>query len=90
MTADPDILLRMLEPAVRPAGTPAPAKAAAPPIEQRDFDALLAEAASPQPGQARPSAGSSQVKEHPLAALAGYEAIENASLRALREPGHHR
>ncbi|MCC7145076.1 MAG: hypothetical protein IT443_01375 [Phycisphaeraceae bacterium] len=51
--ADSSLLLRMLEPAVRPTGSPAPsprqlpgvsAQELASPIEQRSFDSLLAEA----------------------------------------------
>ena len=95
MTADADILLRMLEPAVRPTGAPAPpkagAKVAGTPIEQRDFDALLAEASAENAGDVNDAPSTAKVKDQPLAGLSGFDAIENASLRALRDdPGRNR
>ena len=94
MTADADILLRMLEPTVRPAGAPAPGKAGAAgaaPIEQRDFDALLADASASGTAGPGDAPAVAKVKDHPLARLTGVDAIENASLRALRDaPGEHR
>ncbi|MEX0885284.1 MAG: hypothetical protein WD009_02490 [Phycisphaeraceae bacterium] len=94
MTHDANTLLRMLEPAVRPVGTPAPSRPAVPPIEQQDFAALLAEAgagasveddapAGPAEADAPPAAAKRSTG--PLAALSGIDAIDNVSLRGLAE-----
>jgi hypothetical protein len=45
MTTDPNILLRQLEPAVRPAYAGAPSQRPAAPLEHQPFDELLAKAA---------------------------------------------
>jgi len=54
--ADEAQLLRMLEPAVRPAGTPHRTAAPTPAIEDRPFDQMLAEAAARPDGPPEPSA----------------------------------
>ena len=76
-------LLRMLEPAVRPIGTPARPVQPTAPIEQRPFDQLLAEA---QRTQGDPAADIDNVEPpsaSPLAALSGVSHIENGSLRTV-------
>ncbi len=50
--ADSHDLLRMLEPAVRPTGAPAPSTAPRPPVEHRGFDELLREAGANDPQEA--------------------------------------
>jgi len=84
-------LLRLLEPAVRPGGLPGAAKAPTPPLEQRDFEALLAEARQ-DPGPAAAAAPAADdaaaapaatPKAAPLAPLGQIDRIENRSLRAL-------
>lgn len=50
--ADSQLLLRMLEPAVRPAGAPAPRLAPQAPVEERGFDDLLREAGSSEQADA--------------------------------------
>lgn len=42
--ANENLLMRMLEPAVRPVGAPAPRAAPRTPLKQQDFDALLEDA----------------------------------------------
>jgi hypothetical protein len=84
-------LLRLLEPAVRPGGLPGAAKAPTPPMEQRDFEALLAEAQQDQAGAASEAPASDDggaahaaaPKAAPLAPLGQIDRIENRSLRAL-------
>jgi hypothetical protein len=48
MADEAQLLLRMLEPAVRPAGTPARGGQPKPAVEDRTFDQLLSEAAAAQ------------------------------------------
>jgi hypothetical protein len=62
MTIDPNILLRQLEPAIRPAYAGAPSTRPAAPLEHQPFDELLAKAskgliASGRPVSARFAAG---------------------------------
>jgi len=92
-------LLRLLEPAVRPAGVPAGRATAPPPAPAgQSFEAMLAErAASPPPAtdpgptppsgtplaNTLPDAGSEPVPVRPLDALAGIDRVENPALRAL-------
>ena len=74
-------LLRMLEPAVRPGNLPAPARVPTLPVEQRDFESLLQEAAAA--GEAGAAESVTEVAAGPLAALADVGRIENPSLREL-------
>ena len=79
-------LLRMLEPAVRPVGTPGVGRVASgkAPLEAQSFDSLLAAAQT-----AAPDAPAADVlpehapKSDALAPLSGLGAIESASLREL-------
>lgn len=50
-------LLRMLEPAVRPAGSPGCAKVARPPIDRQSFDEMMLDARRNQPVQLSAHAG---------------------------------
>ncbi len=83
-------LLRLLEPAVRPAGLPAPSQARAKlPLEQQDFQTLLANvqqrdsavgttAEAPAVAEPAQTAGVNSTR-----LLAGFDLIDNASLRQL-------
>ena len=65
---DSAVLLRMLEPAVRPVTTPAGGAGAAQlPLEQRDFESLLNELRTTE--QAEAGEQTSQTKLDPLRAL---------------------
>ena len=89
--SDSAALLRLLEPPVRPVGTPggSAVKSVAPPIEQRSFEALLAEATGGAAAGAVESAAEASgeadgaERGNPLRGLGGFGAIENASLRGL-------
>ena len=88
-------LLRMLEPAVRPGGLPAPAPQQRAPIESRDFESLLDEARSMNADTHQvqedrglaPSAGhvgqSDSDRGGLMGRLAAVDQIENSSLRQL-------
>jgi hypothetical protein len=79
-------LLRMLEPVVRPGGLPQASRAKAPPIEGRDFESLLAEAAAErtaEPDETDATSRSAAKSPDPLQGLTGVDRIENATLRAL-------
>ncbi len=81
-------LLRMLEPAVRPAGVGAPSLSkSTPPIEQRSFDALLTEAKQADAAAGEDTAQRAGQGSAPLNDLVGVESIENDSLRALLARG---
>jgi hypothetical protein len=54
MTTDPTIMLKRLEPAVRPAYAGAPGPGPAAPLERRPFDELLAQAAQGRLESGRP------------------------------------
>ncbi|MEX2672954.1 MAG: hypothetical protein WD294_12690 [Phycisphaeraceae bacterium] len=91
--ADSSLLLRMLEPAVRPVSAPEGrgASSAAVPIEERSFESLLGEAIStesadvddPSVSTGSDAPGASNL----LGPLSQVGAIENASLRTLIERG---
>lgn len=88
-------LLRMLEPVVRPAGVHGHASRGTPPIEGRDFESLLAEAAAGRKAEADEtdrSASPAAKPPDPLQSLSGVDHIDNASLRAMigrSEPQRH-
>ncbi len=85
-------LLRMLEPAVRPAGLPGPAKQPHTPIESRSFESLLDEAKQINAVQDQ-AADDTQSAPPPqqtlrtglIAQLAQLDRIENGTLRGLIE-----
>lgn len=81
-------LLRLLEPATRPAGTPARASCPTAPIESRSFESLLEQAretatretdGEPETQAAPPASKTAG----PLSDLARVDRIENGSLRQL-------
>lgn len=77
-------LLRMLEPAVRPGGLTASQRPTTRPIEDKDFESLLAEARAQPAAEAEPQTLDQPARGHdPLRSLAGTDRIENASLRQL-------
>jgi len=88
MSSDPAILLRMLEPVIRPGqtgGTSAKAPSAVP-FEQQAFEDLLQEAGQEKMGSASQegSATKGDVKAaspDPLALLADFSRMENVSVR---------
>ena len=78
-------LLRMLEPAIRPAGSPARAVQPIAPIEHRPFDQLLAEAQKSQDIDPDQQELQTQRPSSPRAALSGVARVENSSLRVALE-----
>lgn len=95
MTSGAD-LLRMLEPAVRPVGAPAPSTRPAAPLEEQSFESLLAEVrqlgtsdGSAQQGVDAAADGAAlqdeaaRPKANLLGPLSATDAIDNASLRSL-------
>ncbi len=68
MTTDPTILLKQLEPAVRPPYAGAPSARPAPPLDRRSFDELLAQAS-----QGLIESGRSVSAEYAAASLTGDE-----------------
>lgn len=83
---DSAALLRLLEPAVRPVAPPntGAGKAGALPIEERSFEALLAEAKGMTHDDATTTDQTPAAPPvNPLRALHGCGAIENASLRGI-------
>ncbi|MEX0655199.1 MAG: hypothetical protein WD534_13185 [Phycisphaeraceae bacterium] len=91
--ADSGLLLRMLEPAVRPVAAPEGRSAPQPtdvPIEQRSFESLLSEARGGGAMGADEELSVPAAKAEPvnlLGPLSQVGAIENTSLRALVERG---
>ena len=88
MSTDPTILLRMLEPAVRPVGPAvggsagiAPGRAGDAPFEKKPFDQLLLEAREQQPKDELKTSDTPAHRPNPLAPLGDFARIENASLR---------
>lgn len=88
MTSPGHILLKMLEPAVRPGQVGSPSARPTPlPMEQQSFESLLASRMTPQgvldePGDV--ATGDETTRQAgPLGPLAGMGQIENASLREL-------
>lgn len=77
-------LLRMLEPAVRPGGLTASPRPTSRPIEDKDFESLLAEATAGRTAESQPPPQDQPARgPDPLRSLAGTDRIENASLRQL-------
>ncbi len=86
-------LLRMLEPAVRPAGLPATPKRAQQPFESRDFDWFLDEAhklnAAQDGGDPQETAEAKAPQRDGLInQLGGVDRIENSSLRDMMDQKH--
>lgn len=79
--ANEGLLLRMLEPIVRPDGAAAPHRPAQLPFEQQDFAQLLARAQN-EPVAAE---GTEHGPPRPLTGLAGVDRIENADLLRLMD-----
>lgn len=87
------LLLRMLEPAVRPGNLPGPGQARTPvaPVEQQDFESLLAQAKVTEVDERVNDTGSvtklsmsaDKVQPNPLASFGGLGGVENESLRQL-------
>lgn len=77
-----NILLKMLEPAVRPDGVAAPVRAPAQPIETRSFDSFLHEARQMNIEQTVPSDECDTTKGA-LGPLSHIDQVANASLRDL-------
>jgi len=76
-------LLRLLEPAVRPATGGVSGRSGRAPFESRSFEQLLAEASqSETEGGSEPGA-SAGTKRDPTSRLAEMGSIENAGVRAL-------
>ena len=72
-------LLRMLEPAIRPANLPAPTVKPNTPIESRDFDSILDEARGMNVDETRPE--ETETKPNLMDHLSQIERVENATLR---------
>lgn len=90
MGVDGHMLLRMLEPAVRPGGVDGPARAPVRPFEQQSFEELLSQRMTPMdedgPGMKAGAEAESSRDRHaqsPLSQLGQMGQIENASLRDL-------
>ena len=85
-------LLRMLEPAVRPAGVPARPIQPITPVEQRDFDQLLREAEMTQPHatqdvQPMEATGEAKQPTSLIARLGGVNQIHNHGVLAVLPRG---
>ncbi|QQE11195.1 hypothetical protein JD969_17110 [Planctomycetota bacterium] len=97
MTANGTDLLRMLEPAVRPVNVADShsAKAANQPFERQDFDQLLHEAkliTAPMDSSVKTDSQTSAVSDSQaniLSDLSRIDSVENASLRAILNPGQN-
>ena len=85
MGVDGHMLLRMLEPAIRPGPATDAARQPSLPLEQQSFESLLAQRlAADDKGQAgETSAASPSPVAGPLGQLARVDQIENASLMKL-------
>lgn len=84
MGREADVLLRMLEPVVRPVGSSRPASSSRQPIEAREFESLLAEARAGQAAEAESTESTDKRGGgDPLGPLSAVDAIQNANLRAM-------
>jgi hypothetical protein len=79
--ANEGLLLRMLEPIVRPDGAAGFHRPAQLPFEQQDFAQLLAQAQ----GEPPPTEGTDHAPARPLIGLAGVDRVQNADLLRLMD-----
>lgn len=75
--------LRLLEPAVRPAGLPDPARSPQSPIESRSFESLLEEAQASSSETPAPDGEAKDAGANLLAPLSAVDRIDNQALRDL-------
>ncbi len=90
MGVDGHMLLKMLEPAIRPGGLGGVERPPNRPLEQQSFEELLSQRMTPEaetddtPGRSsQDAAADASTKQGPLGQLARVDQIENASLRDL-------